>query len=61
LDYSFSNSSMNGDLLGKRIRALQPKAEIFIASSMDHGVDGFDVISKSDYEIRKITSNRKKN
>lgn len=53
LDFHFSNSSINGQGLGEKIRESRKEARIFISSSIDQSLDGFQSISKRDYDVRK--------
>lgn len=54
LDFHFSNSSMDGLILGKKILSLRPGVKIFISSSLHQANETFLNISKRDFEIRKF-------
>lgn len=53
LDMYFTNSSMDGASLAKRIKSIHPKSLILISSSINHSETEFRLISKSDYDVRK--------
>ncbi len=55
LDLHFSNSSMDGISLAKRIRGIYPKSLILISSSINDFETEFRLISKSDYDVRKYS------
>lgn len=54
LDYHFSNSSLNGEHLAKRILDIRLNANILISSNVDQKIECFKSISKRDYEVRKL-------
>lgn len=54
IDYHFSNSSLDGIALAKKIRMIIPDAKILISSSIDQKNTEFLSVGKSDYEIRKF-------
>lgn len=53
LDFHFINSSLDGEALARKILEIREGAKVFISSSVDQRISGFQSISKRDYEIRK--------
>lgn len=53
-DFHFSNSSLDGELLGRKILELIPSARILVASSIAIDPISFRTIRKDDYDVRKI-------
>ncbi len=56
LDYHYSNSSLNGELLAHKILEAKNDAHVLIASGIDQQLETFKCISKKDYEIRKLVN-----
>lgn len=55
LDYYYSNSSLNGEELAKRIQLLRPLARVLISSSSLSESSIHTYISKSDFEVRRFS------
>jgi signal transduction histidine kinase/CheY-like chemotaxis protein len=54
VDYHYNNSSMDGELLFKKILQIKPNMKIFISSNSEKKFEGIISIKKDDYDIRKF-------
>lgn len=53
IDYHFSNSSMDGYTLSKKIKEILPNSVILLSSSVTQEQTEFRSINKNDYDVRK--------
>lgn len=54
LDYYFSNSSLNGLYLGRKIKELLPNAIILVSSNIEQSESEFLTIRKDNYDVRRF-------
>lgn len=58
LDYYYDNSSVTGEVLASKIKEINPCMKIVLSSSVEMTVEGIECISKRNFEVRNLSTNR---